>query len=237
MQIPCFLLQLKSSFWTQKMVLGGGATGPLCPSFQFGHNESCFLLVYCFLILLFLVLFVSLLCLLRVWPNLLARGLGPGPDSCHSTTQVSHIEDWRGEGCDIKQFLMTFRAMPTFCCLLPAQSHRFAGSFSFWTFRRASVLVSRSHLSGLHLALLLAHAMYPKSSVECIGGHSTLEKALQRMTWSFKGAHFFFMFLKEQGPSWDILLSTEKPAAHDSDKYISQFERCRFDCDVSIMQK
>lgn len=52
-----------------------------------------------------------------------------------------------------------------------------------------------------------------------------------------KDAHFFFMFLKEQGPSWDILLSTEKPSAHDSDKYISQFERCRFDCDVSIMQK
>lgn len=59
MQIPCFLLQLKSSFWTQKMVLGGGATGLLCPSFQFGHNESCFLLVYCFLSCFF---FFSIIC-------------------------------------------------------------------------------------------------------------------------------------------------------------------------------
>lgn len=31
----------------------------------------------------------------------------------------------------------------------------------------------------------------------------------------------FSMFLKAQGPSRDILLSTEKPSAHDSDKYIS----------------
>lgn len=210
MQIPCFLLQLKSSFWTQKMVLRGGATGLLCPSSQFGHNESCFLLVYCFPILFFLALFVSLLCLLRVWPNLLARGLGPGPDSCHNTTQVSHIQNWRGEGCDIKQFLMTCRAMPTSCCLLPRQTHRFAGSFSFWTLRRASVLVSCSHLSGLHLALLLAHARYPKSSAECIGGHGTLGKALQRMTWSFKGAHYFFHVSKGTGPQLGYSLEYRK---------------------------